>query len=623
MAMTLVSVAVGTGLYLQFGMGLWSAVSIALALYFGFVSVHALVRRSQAIRELSYEVDRLENEVMRIARGAGPVPARGPDQLPLFRPGPPPPPAGMGQGQHPPVMARPGPGGPPAGPANELSAYIPRNHQMAAPGGPMSPGRRQPHERPAGPVLPPAGGAGATSGSGQALVPLGAPSGALPVASDRNPAAGAPGSQSGTPMARFWSVRPTDPVVEAPRPGAKPATPPPMPTQASGSPPTPPHIPDRVLPRDESGKGGARLSDNRNVQDTNNSADDADIDAINDMIRRFSEEIGDPDLSPRTAVETSSDGNVDQGLLAREEAAISASVGALRAAVSEMRRPTEAGATAIEQGILPPLTVDPGSPKPPPVGPGHALVAQLADAITSEKLDVYLEPILGLADRKSRHFEISLRLRNGEQSIGPEQCLPIARSAGLLPQLDACRASRAAMMARHLDERGSSGSLFATIAAESLGSERFLGLFEEICRQTPKLRERLVFSVAQGELRGLTPAQWSTVRELAGSGFRFAIEDVSSVDLDLPELKAAGFAFIRIAAQALIDGIAGLDGAIPAAEVCRRLAGSGLTLVTVGLASEEQLDGVLGAGVSLGQGPLFGQPRPIKAEALRPAIAAA
>jgi cyclic-di-GMP phosphodiesterase TipF (flagellum assembly factor) len=123
-------------------------------------------------------------------------------------------------------------------------------------------------------------------------------------------------------------------------------------------------------------------------------------------------------------------------------------------------------------------------------------------------------------------------------------------------------------------------------------------------------------------LDGPVPAA-ELCRRLAGSGFRFAIEDVTSLDLDLPDLRSAGFAFMRVSARALIDGISSLDGPVPAAELCRRLAGTGLTLMAVGLEGEEQLDGVLGGGVPLGQGPLFGMPRPVKAEALRLASSSA
>ncbi len=174
-----------------------------------------------------------------------------------------------------------------------------------------------------------------------------------------------------------------------------------------------------------------------------------------------------------------------------DDEAISASVEALRAAAEEMRRPKE-GRSDIEKGVLPPFKADPNAsaPQPPPLGREHDEVAAMADAIASHKLDVYLEPVVGLTDRKARHFDVSLRLRISEDKrVGAEEYIPLARRAGLLPLVDATRMARAAIVARHMDERGSGGCLFSAISTDLLTSERFLQEFSEACRQSPKSRE--------------------------------------------------------------------------------------------------------------------------------------
>ncbi len=421
-------------------------------------------------------------------------------------------------------------------------------------------------------------------------------------------------------MARFWSFRPTATVAAQAGTGAA------QPTEPRGAGPASLSS-ARVEPSLRGPAEASATSKSTPAPQTSAMQDkqtiETDVDLINGMIRKFSEEIGLAEAMSRAAGVPVPKAARDAESLSRDEAAVAASVGALRAAAGEMRRPIEPGPSAIERGILPPLRPDALS-QPPPVGPGHAPLVAMAEAISAQKLDVFLEPILGLADRKTRHYEISLRLRDGAAgSVGPEDYMPLARSSGMLPVIDATRTARAAMVARHMDERGSAGCLFSSIAVPSLASERFLADFAEACRQAPRLPERLVLSVAQSELRDLSAAQWSTIKQLAAGGFRFAVEDVTSLDLELQELSAAGFAFMLVPARTLLDGIDSLEGVLPASEFCRRLAGSGLTLVAVGLEYEEQLDGVLAAGVPLGRGPLFGAPRPVKAEALRQASSAA
>ena len=606
-AITMVAAAVGLGLYLQLGMSLWNAALSALATYAGLICVHVLVRRSQAIRELAYEVNRLEGELMRLSREPEP-------RLPM-----------------------------PTNADQQLSSLRPASHSGQAAAANAS------HSHPASrakSATPPAQGSepGGHSPShhwGGAVVarPYAVPAQATPElagSASRVETQKPPARDAAESMARFWSVRPTEAMAEKPMQSADlPGTAAQPKAQAGWANPEAPAKPAPGQPggpRQDSGKPipSDRQPPRAHGGDRKEAITEGDVDAINDMIRMFSEEIAShrrvPPGAPVQQTDTATCGDDAAEEVLRDEAVISASVGALRAAADEMRRPPETGRTAIEKGVLPPFKPDPSSstPQPPAIRPEHAQAAAMADAIATHKLDVLLEPVVGLADRKARHFEISLRLRLGEaESIGPDDYVPMARWAGLLPTLDATRAARAAIVARHMDERGSGGCLFSSITAESLTSERFLEEFAEACRQSPKLRERLVFSICESELRDLSGAQWSTIRQLAGSGFRFAIHDLTSLDLDLAETRAAGFAFVRVAARALLDGVASVDGVLPAADLCKRLAAAGLTLIVVGLESEEQLDGALAAGIPLGQGRLFGVPRPIRAEALRPARSAA
>lgn len=65
-----------------------------------------------------------------------------------------------------------------------------------------------------------------------------------------------------------------------------------------------------------------------------------------------------------------------------------------------------------------------------------------------------------------------------------------------------------------------------------------------------------------------------------------------------------------------IKGLPAHDGVVPAADLCRHLAGLGLTLIVGHIDDEAQLARVLGFGALFGQGTLFGAPRAVKAEML-------
>jgi cyclic-di-GMP phosphodiesterase TipF (flagellum assembly factor) len=72
-----------------------------------------------------------------------------------------------------------------------------------------------------------------------------------------------------------------------------------------------------------------------------------------------------------------------------------------------------------------------------------------------------------------------------------------------------------------------------------------------------------------------------------------------------------------------LQGLPAPHGFVPAADLCRHLSGLGFTLIVSRIAEERELVKVLGFGALLGQGRLFGGPRPIRQDraAHRPSAA--
>ena len=60
-------------------------------------------------------------------------------------------------------------------------------------------------------------------------------------------------------------------------------------------------------------------------------------------------------------------------------------------------------------------------------------------------------------------------------------------------------------------------------------------------------------------------------------GFRFALEEVTDLDMDFAGLKDMGFAFVKLDAPVFLDGLPAAGGRMPASDICRHLADFGLT----------------------------------------------
>lgn len=253
-----------------------------------------------------------------------------------------------------------------------------------------------------------------------------------------------------------------------------------------------------------------------------------------------------------------------------------------------------------------------------PTGAPASKVAAIADALLNENVDVFLEPIHGLDDQRARHYEVSARLRLADgTSLDQKAYAEVARGTGLLPLIDAVKVSNTKRVALQLIGRGRTGSFFSQVAGESLETSQFGDDVGTITGRDSNIATRLVLSFPQADVRAFAKAHWTALEELRDLGFRFAVEDMTDLDMDFDRLARRGFAFAKLDAGVFVRGLPAAGGNVPASDICQHLARAGLTLIVQSITSERQLAEILGFGVLFGQGTMFGGPRPVKAHVLR------
>lgn len=247
---------------------------------------------------------------------------------------------------------------------------------------------------------------------------------------------------------------------------------------------------------------------------------------------------------------------------------------------------------------------------------GH--LALVAEAVEARRMDVYLDPILGLSDRKTRHFEMSVRLRSDDGSEFDAAALAeIAAGTGLLARIDAEKLTRAAAIAHRLRTRDTRASLFSSLAGESLADDNFVSSFAETFAAEEGLATKLILTFAQSDARAFTTAHWHVIATMADIGLKFAIDNVTDLDMDFGQLKISGFDFVKLDAQVFLEGLPAPGGRIPSDDICRHLSSLGLALIVGGIVAERDLAKICGFGAILGQGALFGGPRSVSLDRAR------
>jgi cyclic-di-GMP phosphodiesterase TipF (flagellum assembly factor) len=245
-----------------------------------------------------------------------------------------------------------------------------------------------------------------------------------------------------------------------------------------------------------------------------------------------------------------------------------------------------------------------------PTLPPH--VASIARAVEDDAIDVLLGPIVTLSEHAVSHYEMTANLRSatGEALAFSED--DFTQIGGELDaRFDIARFTRAAALAARMDARERDGSLLAEFLGSSMTSRAFLETFANAYETRQRISAQLVLTFSQRGVDEFSPAAWQAVRDMHAFGFRFALDKIRHVGTDFAALQRAGFRFVRLDAQTLLNGMATAERFVPAEEILQRATLAGLSIIASGIQDAASQKRLLDAGIVLGQGPLFGAPRQV------------
>jgi cyclic-di-GMP phosphodiesterase TipF (flagellum assembly factor) len=153
-----------------------------------------------------------------------------------------------------------------------------------------------------------------------------------------------------------------------------------------------------------------------------------------------------------------------------------------------------------------------------------------------------------------------------------------------------------------------------------LSDESFFPQFLDFMRENSDLAGAVIFEIPQAGFDARTSIEARAMAKLVDLGFRFSIDHVTSVELDLPDLERSGVRYVKAPAKILIDQLQH-EGRRPKSAIVREIAAAdvaavfsryGVDLIAERIESEDVVLETLDLDVPYGQGHLFGAPRAIK-----------
>ena len=250
-----------------------------------------------------------------------------------------------------------------------------------------------------------------------------------------------------------------------------------------------------------------------------------------------------------------------------------------------------------------------------------ALLETVREALAENRVDLYLQPVVSLPQRRTVFYESFSRLRDASGRVMmPAEYLSVAEPEGLLSVIDNLLLFRCVQIVRRLAKNDRKVGIFCNIALGSLADETFFPQFLEFLSQNKDLSGALIFELGQQAFDARGAVEARNMAKLADLGFRFSLDKVSDLDLDFQDLARADVKFVKISAEVMLNQLLEVDGqmalkslrdlaAADFADLTRRY---GVETIAEKVESERQVVDILELNIGYGQGNLFGEPRAIR-----------
>lgn len=217
-------------------------------------------------------------------------------------------------------------------------------------------------------------------------------------------------------------------------------------------------------------------------------------------------------------------------------------------------------------------------------------------------LELAYQPIVGLKDRQVHHHEVLMRITGRDT----QRTVLFAEDSGIVSDLDL------AVLRMVMERLKKAPRLRAAVnvSARSLGSDFFVEAFERIVASDLLIARRILIEVTETVRIDDLKRMAGILNGFKSRGHKICLDDFGVGSASFPYLKALPIDYVKIDGS-YADGLpgSGFDRNIVRC-VVQLCAGQGIRTVVERVEREEQAACLADLGVDLGQGWLFGKPKP-------------
>ncbi len=180
----------------------------------------------------------------------------------------------------------------------------------------------------------------------------------------------------------------------------------------------------------------------------------AEVEVLGHLMKQIAETVADLEIRTDRRIEEVAKAAAKPRLVAPEPAAVPPPV-----------RPAERFTAE-----APPVSIDPPRLEPPQETPrvASAFEREVEAAVRAERIELHLQPIVTLPQRKVRYYEVLTRLRGGDNRlITAAEFLPAAENRRLIAKIDTYQVIRSFQVLKRLTARNSEIGLFVNLSCRA------------------------------------------------------------------------------------------------------------------------------------------------------------
>lgn len=230
-------------------------------------------------------------------------------------------------------------------------------------------------------------------------------------------------------------------------------------------------------------------------------------------------------------------------------------------------------------------------------------------AVRNDHLDVFVQPIVSLPQRKLRMYEVFARLRaNAGAYIPASRYLELAEKESLVSVIDNLLLLRCLQILRDRRNDPSDIPYVLNITSNTLNDTGFMNDLVTFLAQYRPLAARLIFEMPFQDIEAASSTLLEMLDGLSQLGCRFSVDQVRKRRIDINMLKSRHVRFLKLDAGWLLREAKQPDGASKVRKLKTQLDRSGLDLIVEKIEKDAELRELLEYGIDFGQGYLFGKP---------------